>query len=284
MVGVQEGGDPHPEHDELKFNPDLISPIASDIRIEKVTKGRWSAKLINPPNSDANRVILYLHGFDLISRSYYNKWGMAAEIARMSGSSLLQLDYHFGLEHSYDAAVEDCCAAFDWLWSEWYEPEKICLVGESFGAGLALITLDVIKKTRNRSAGPTVLISPLLDAIICAKANGRTIGHDPVIESDLLERICVFYKGSRGANATHSSAIRADLRGLPPILIQVGDREVLRDDAQLLFQQAKRAWVDVELEVWPEMIHGWHHYYYSVDQSRRAINRIGEFLISKTDF
>jgi acetyl esterase/lipase len=278
MIGAQGG------IERSQLNHNLTVPIANDVKIETIAKRHWSAKLISPPHSDPNRAVLYLHGFGLLCKAHADTWGTAAEIARASGCSLLQLEYRFAPEHCYADAVDDCCAAFDWLRSEWYEPEKVCLIGESVGAALALTTLDAVRRTQNVSAGPSVLISPVLNANTHKKANGQVLAHEPAIDADSLERICLFLE-SGGRNGTDASfAICPDLRGLPPILIQAGGNDVFRNDAQLLFQQAKRAWLDVDLDVWPEMTHGWHHRHDTISQGRQAINRIGEFLSKKTDF
>jgi epsilon-lactone hydrolase len=267
-----------------QYDPHLINPVANDIKIEDVSNGRWSAKLFSPPKVDTKRVILFLHGFDLVSKSYLDKWGMVAEVARKSESALLKLDYRVGPEHAYGAAVEDCCSAFNWLWSEWYEPEKICLVGESFGAALALSTLCTIRATENRSPGPAVFLSPFLDPSTFLNDNREMQERDPIIDPDLFDQICLLYKRNRSSQTMPTPSMNTDLRGLPPILIQVGEMEILRQDAQWLDQRARRAWLDVTLEVWPGMVHGWHHYFDSVDKGRQAVNRIGEFLISKTKF
>ena len=70
----------------------------------------------------------------------------------------------------------------------------------------------------------------------------------------------------------------ADLAGLPPLLIQVGDHEVLLDDSTRLAQRARAAGVDVKLEIWPEMIHRWHSYAAVLPEGQQAIDAIGTFL------
>ena len=74
------------------------------------------------------------------------------------------------------------------------------------------------------------------------------------------------------------SPLYADLAGLPPLLIQVGESEVLLDDSQRLTERAKRCGVEVSLEVWPEMIHVWQLFAAILPEARQAIERIGAFI------
>ena len=73
------------------------------------------------------------------------------------------------------------------------------------------------------------------------------------------------------------SPVHADLRGLPPLLIQVGAAETLLDDSLRVAESARESGVEVSLEVWPDMIHAWHVFAPMLEEGRRAISRIGEF-------
>jgi acetyl esterase/lipase len=73
-------------------------------------------------------------------------------------------------------------------------------------------------------------------------------------------------------------ALFADLRGLPPLLIQVGSAEVLLSDATCLAERARQAGVDVSLEVWPDMPHVWQIAASILPEARRAIDRIGVYI------
>ena len=75
-----------------------------------------------------------------------------------------------------------------------------------------------------------------------------------------------------------AAPLYADLKGLPPLLIQVGDAEVLLDDATRLATRAADAGVDTRLEVWPEMIHVWQNFAAILPEARQAIDGIGSFV------
>ena len=85
-----------------------------------------------------------------------------------------------------------------------------------------------------------------------------------------------------GVTGPLASPLFADLRGLPPLLVHVGDDEVLLDDATGLATRARAAGVDVSLEVWPKMIHVWHWFFPMLDEGQAAVDKIGEFVRAHT--
>jgi epsilon-lactone hydrolase len=90
------------------------------------------------------------------------------------------------------------------------------------------------------------------------------------------------YLGGADPRTPLAAPIYGDLRGLAPLLIQVGAAETLLDDAIRLAQVAGAADVAVDLQIWPEMIHVWHLYYPELSAGRRAIAAGGEFARAMT--
>ena len=79
-----------------------------------------------------------------------------------------------------------------------------------------------------------------------------------------------------------AAPLHGDFTGLPPLLIQVGDAEVLLDDSTRLEQKLQAAGVEVTVEVWDEMIHVWHLFAPMLDKGREAIDRLGAFVQKHT--
>jgi acetyl esterase/lipase len=100
---------------------------------------------------------------------------------------------------------------------------------------------------------------------------------DPMVAEDMLTRMAEAYAGSDKGHPT-ASPLFADLAGLPPVLLQVGTAEILLDDATRFADRAEAAGVDVELEVWNEMVHVWHAFADILPEGRQAIERIGAWL------
>ena len=101
---------------------------------------------------------------------------------------------------------------------------------------------------------------------------------DPLIQKPYLEELARMYLAGADPRTPLVSPIHAELRGLPPMLVQVGSAETLLDDAVRLAEVAGAADVRVTLEVWPQMIHAWHLFYQQVAAGRRALANVGSFI------
>jgi acetyl esterase/lipase len=104
-------------------------------------------------------------------------------------------------------------------------------------------------------------------------------GRDGFVTRELVQQnVSVFLPGKDPADA---SPLNQDLEGLPPLLVQVGEREVLRDDGVAFAEKARAAGVDVTLEIWPDMIHLWHAFV-DLPEAGQALERIGRFVEERT--
>ena len=81
---------------------------------------------------------------------------------------------------------------------------------------------------------------------------------DPMVQRDRLQRLADAYLGKSDAQHPLASPLFADLQGLPPLLVHVGTAETLLDDSTRFAERARRADVDVTLDVWDDMIHVFH--------------------------
>jgi acetyl esterase/lipase len=122
------------------------------------------------------------------------------------------------------------------------------------------------------------LLSPWVDLEGTGESLNGGVSDDPMVRKDLVALMAPAYLNGASARQPLASPLQADLRGLPPLLIQVGRREVLLDDSTRFALAARRAGVEVELEVWPGMIHVWQIFASELEEGREAIARIGAFL------
>jgi acetyl esterase/lipase len=105
---------------------------------------------------------------------------------------------------------------------------------------------------------------------------------DPMVQKDGLVEMANLYLGGADPKSPLAAPMYADLSGLPPLLIQVGTAETLLDDSTRLADLAKAAGIDVELEVWDDMIHVWHSFAAMLPEGQQAIEKIGEYVLGKT--
>jgi acetyl esterase/lipase len=256
--------------------------VASDVILEPVdvdgTPGEW----ISTPDASANRVVLYLHGGGYVIGSIDSHREMISRIARSSAARALAIDYRLAPEHPFPAAVEDATKAYRWLLKQGVSPENIVISGDSAGGGLTVAALLALRDAGDPLPAAAACISPWTDLEITGETMITKADVDPMIRPEDAKGGAERYHGATDPSHPLISPIRADLSGLPPLLIQVGTSEVLLSDSTRLAERAKAAGVDVTIEQWDEMIHVWHFFAFMLPEGHQAIQRIGEFVREKT--
>lgn len=260
----------------------LGPPMPPDIGVEPVSIDGVGAQMLTPPDCDPKRALLYLHGGGFVFGSLKSHAGMAGEVARAARCRVLQLDYRRAPEHPYPAAVEDATAAYQWLLQRGFAPERITIAGDSAGGGLVLTMLVAAQARGLPLAGAAVCISPWVDMLATGESY-RTRAHvDPLVQRKVVDEVTRLYLNGQDPRLPTASPIHADLTGFPPLLIQVGEREILFSDSEALAKKARGLGLDVTFEEWPDMVHVWHLHYSRLSSGREAIERIGRFVMEKT--
>lgn len=195
---------------------------------------------------------------------------------------MLTIDYRLAPENPHPAAVEDAVAAYRWLLGSRVEPGRTVLAGDSAGGGLTAATLVSLRDQRDRLPAAGVCICPWVDLEITGKSMDTNAEADPLVKRDVVTNMAAGYLQGQDPRTPLASPLHAELRGLPPLLIQVGKSETLLDDASRLAERARIAGVDVTYEAWPDMIHVWHAFGSFLPEARQAIDRIGEFIRQRT--
>jgi monoterpene epsilon-lactone hydrolase len=256
--------------------------VASDVSCEPVNAGGVPAEWIAAPGAVQDRVILYLHGGGYVIGSINTHRAMIARIARASNARALAIDYRLAPEHPFPAAVDDATAAYKWLLAEGYKPGKIVIAGDSAGGGLTLAALVALRDSGLPLPAGAVPISPWTDLEGTGESVRSRAAKDPMVTQGNLAESAKQYYGAHDPKDPLVSPLHANFRGLPPMLIHVGDAEILLDDATRVAERAKLAGVDVELEVWDDMIHVWHVFAKLLPEGQQAIDKIGKFVIART--
>ena len=250
----------------------------ADVAIERVMAPAQPAEWLTPPGVRADAVVLYLHGGGYVIGSPRSHRHLAAAIARAGGTRALLLDYRLAPEHPFPAALDDVVAAYEWLLAHHVSPRRIVVAGDSAGGGLTVATLLALRDRGRPLPAAGVCISPWVDLTCSLPSHTSRKAVDPIVTREAVGKMAVAYLGATAPTTPLASPLYAELRALPPLLIQVGDDEVLLDASVQLAERARAAGVDVTLEVWPQMIHVWHWFFPMLDDGQRAIDRIGEFI------
>jgi monoterpene epsilon-lactone hydrolase len=254
--------------------------VPSDVQVQPVRANGVPAEWTQTPEADVDRVIMFLHGGGYVSGSIASHRHMLAETGRQARARTFAIDYRLAPEHPFPAALDDAVAAYGFLLASGYRPENIALAGESAGGGLALATAVTLRDTGVALPACLWCSSPWVDLTASGASMATKAPVDPLIQKPYLLELAACYLNGASPLAPLASPLHADLRGLPPMLIQVGSAETLLDDAVRLAGVAGAADVSVTLQIWPDMIHAWHLFYQQVAAGRRALVSVGAFVRS----
>lgn len=226
------------------------------------------------------KVILYFHGGGFIAGSCYYYRDLAARISQASGVKVLLVEYRLAPEHPYPAANEDCLFAYRWLLENGYSAHQVVFGGDSVGASLALMTLLSLRDRKEELPAGAFLLSPHSDLVNLDGESYKSRAElDPTGSLQGNQEILTHYLGQySGSIPLLLSPLRMDLSGLPELLIQVGDHEVLLSDATRFAEQASAAGVKVSLEVWDNMWSVFQFLAYMLPEAQQAIVNIGQFV------
>jgi monoterpene epsilon-lactone hydrolase len=232
--------------------------IQKETLIEEVSAGGVAAEWTMTKDADPDRAILYLHGGGYVIGSLDSHRHLAAEIGRAAGIRTLAIDYRLAPEHQYPAAVDDTISAYRYLLDRGFKPSKIALAGDSAGGGLVVGAMLAIRATGLELPGCGWCISPWVDMEALGNSFVDRSETDPTVQKAGILDMARQYLGKSDPRSPFAAPIYGEMRGLPPLLIQVGAAETLLDDAICLARTAGAADVMVDLQIWPEMIHVWH--------------------------
>ena len=247
-------------------------------RYSRVSAGGVTAEWVTAEKATGNRVVLYFHGGGYIIGSPRTHRPMLAELSQSSAARVLALDYRLAPEHPFPAAVEDALAAYHWLLNEGYDPARIAVAGDSAGGGLTVAMMVQARYVGLPMPAAAVCVSPWVDMEGLGESMETRAEVDPMVMKEGLLLSAKTYLGGSDPRAPLAAPLYADLRGLPPILIQVGDAEVLLDDSTRLAGVAREAGVEVQMKVWDDMIHVWHLFAPILPEGKQAISQAGEFI------
>lgn len=236
------------------------------------------ADRIEPAGFEPSRVVLYLHGGGYGVGSARSHRALAQRIAFEARARVVVPDYRLAPEHVFPAAVEDAVASYRWLVDSGIAPERIAVAGDSAGAGLALALLVSLRDAGAPLPACAVLLSPYADLECRGESYETLAAADPIVSRAMGLGMGRAYIGDRDPRDPLASPVHAALHGLPPLLVQVGSREVVLDDARLIERRAREAGVHVRLDAWPGMVHAWHLYASVLEDARRAIEDVGAFV------
>src|SRR5579884_1834452 len=235
--------------------------LPPDVEIEEVEAGGIPCervRIAGKAQEPSSHVILYMHGGWFAMGSARADRILSAALARMSGQAVLSVNYRLAPEHPFPAALEDTLAVYHWLLKTGKVPESIILAGFSAGGGLALSTLVALRDAGEPLPAGAILLSPVTVWATSGISHTTNVENDLINTPEIIAEMRTYYLGERDPRTPLASPLYADLHGLPPLLIQVGGDELLRDDATQVAERAQAAEVPVTMYIAEGMWHGLH--------------------------
>ena len=231
--------------------------------------------------ADDAPILLYFHGggFRIASALAYRSYG--SHLAAVLGARVLLVEYRLAPEHKFPKAVDDCFAVWESLLAEGIDTGRIVIAGDSAGGGLAASVTMHALADGVLPAG-VICCSPWVDLTITADTYDTNAESDKLFSRTSAEEAAPAYLGGADPMNPIASPLFGDWDGAPPLLILVGDAEVLLDDSRKLAEVAKAAGVDVTLSVYPEMPHIWTMSYPAFPEAVEGVTEMAEFVARVT--
>jgi acetyl esterase/lipase len=259
-------------------------PADPAVRCVPVEVAGLPAEWVLAPGADPDRRLLYLHGGGHVSGSGAFYLPLAAHLSAAAGCAVLLPDYRLAPEHPFPAGREDCLRAYSWLAATGpagpAPARALWIAGDSAGGGLTLSTLLALRDRGLPLPRGGLCLSPFTDLTLSGASTRTEAALDPIMDPRALPDFVSLYAAESDWRNPLASPLWGDYTGLPPLLIQVGEHEIIRDDSVRVAERARAAGVEVTLEIWEGMFHVFQSHEPLLPEGREAVAHLAEFLRS----
>jgi acetyl esterase/lipase len=266
--------------DQMRADWDrLFAAPGQDVELRAETADGVEVLWVVPRGLAPARVLLYFHGGGYKLGSVTSHRDLMARIGAAAGCRVLGVNYRLAPEAHFPAPVDDAVAVYEWLLAAGVQPSQIAVGGDSAGGGLAAARLLSLRDRGRALPAAAVLLSAWTDLTAQGDSYKTRAEADPIHQRAMILATARQYLGRDGdASNPLASPLFGSLAGLPPLLLQVGDRETVLDDSIRFAAKARLAGVRADLEVYPNMIHVFQQFADEIPEAREAIAGIGRFL------
>jgi acetyl esterase/lipase len=274
------------------FPPNLVEQAAKLLPVHEGTMwrsvdlpsctGEWlQAKGVADIDGGNQGAILYFHGGAFLTCGLNTHRRLVSRISYGSKQPVLNVGYRQMPYEPITESVADGVDAFRWLLDQGYAPEDITIAGDSAGGYLAFsVARAAMDKGWGRPAG-VVAISPLLDLDPSGKQGHRNANRCQTFPMNAVVKltdVSLRADTRRGIAGSRVDPVNMPLADMPPALIQIGSREVLMADAELMANRLVSAGVPCDLQVWERQVHVFQAAASWLPEARTAIEEIASFV------
>lgn len=260
-----------------------ILPIPLGAAYRDATLGGVSGEWVMParPCSAGEPLLLYLHGGGYFTGSPRAHRPITASLAK-AGFSVFVPEYRLAPEHPYPAAVDDAESVWNGLLALGHTPGAITVSGDSAGGGLALALMIRLRDKGKALPAAAALFSPWTDLAVTGDSVHSNARREAMFGAREVRIAADWYLNGAEPSTPEASPLYATLAGLPPLFIEVGEREMLRDDSTRLAARAQADGVNATLTIWPIVPHVWQLACSFLPEGRHSLKRAAAFLNERT--
>ena len=252
-------------------------PSNKEVEIRPLRLAGLRAEEIKP-QSESSQLILHIHGGAFFLGSLKTHRAFLTHVAARTQMQVLHADYPLAPESVYPEASDAIFDIYTTLLGQGIQAKDIILSGDSCGANLALALALKIRDEGLPQVSGLILLSPFLDLTLTSESLRYNCKHDALLSIETLEAGIDYYVPKFMDTANPAiSPLFADLSGLPPILVQVGSKEILLDDAQRFKEKAQQAGVDLTYKLYTGMWHNFQMFHSWFDEGKQALADLAEF-------
>lgn len=257
-----------------------LTPPARGVTCAVTTMGSVAGELLTWRGADASPgAVLYLHGGAYCVGSPRTHRSITTQIARRTGAAVFAADYRLAPEHPLPAAVDDAVEAYRGMLVAGRSPQRIAIAGDSAGGGLALATAVRLRELGEPLPAALVLFSPWVD--LGHPDRGPEPAGEVMVSLPWVNECALAYLGGRPASEPLASPIHGDLRGLPPVLVQVGTDEILLQDSRRLRAALEAAAVECSYREFPRRWHVFQSNAGMLADADHALDAVRRFILER---
>jgi monoterpene epsilon-lactone hydrolase len=254
---------------------------ATGVRVEQSQMAGIDVDWLRPKGAREDKVLFYLHGGAYVLGSRRTHRQLVSHMAKEAGVTAVLPEYRLAPEHPFPAAIDDAVAVYRALLESGLKPEDIVISGDSAGGGLSVATLLALRHAGDPLPAAAVLLSPFLDVTASGESATTRADQDPWFDVSDMAVVARYYCADETKwRDPLISPVFANVSGLPPMLIQVGDDEILLNDSTRLAEKLEAAGIDVEIEIWPNMWHVFQMFIGKMPESKKAVEKMGGYINS----
>jgi len=268
--------------DYVKVRQDLenlarLQNINRKVELTCIPLENCTMEMVSVPEAPKDKIIMYIHGGGFTTGGIVTSRKFITEFCLRAKLNAVSCDYRLAPENAFPAPLDDCVDMYEHLLSMGYNSQNIVLLGESAGGTLTLALTLLLKDNNKPLPAAICSMCPVGDMTGTLDSRERNVKVEALLRYDLDEKIRMAYVNDYDVCDPYISPIYGNYENFPPLLLQLGEYEILYDDSVLLYEIAKKKGVDVTLSVWDKMWHGFQ-IIWGMPESKLAHKEIIEFF------